>query len=409
MNEPMAFHLYSSSGAINIMTNISWPLMYNNITRTDLDKVIEYLSQENPKLTHGPLVMQFEREWSEWLGVKHSIMVNSGSSANDLTMIALRETYGPGEVIVPPLTWVSDISSVLRADLKPVFVDIDPHSLAMDSKRIIEAITPNTRAVFLTHVLGYNGLTEELLKELKTRNIPLIEDVCESHGATHNDKKVGSFGWASNFSFYYAHHMTTIEGGMISTDDADLYDKLRMLRSHGMVRESLNSETKKNYIEKYPDLNPDFIFAFPSHNMRSTELNALIGLEQLKRLDINNLARTKNLEQFLATLDPNVFQTEFKVEGSSNYAFTLVLREPDFVLRDKVEDLLKDAGIEFRRGLSGGGNQLRQPYLQSQSGLPSPESMKVTDHVHHYAWYVGNYPELKQSQIELLGQVLRKI
>jgi CDP-6-deoxy-D-xylo-4-hexulose-3-dehydrase len=383
--------------------------MYNNITRTDLDKVIEYLSQENPKLTHGPLVMQFEREWSEWLGVKHSIMVNSGSSANDLTMIALRETYGPGEVIVPPLTWVSDISSVLRADLKPVFVDIDPHSLAMDSKRIIEAITPNTRAVFLTHVLGYNGLTEELLKELKTRNIPLIEDVCESHGATHNDKKVGSFGWASNFSFYYAHHMTTIEGGMISTDDADLYDKLRMLRSHGMVRESLNSETKKNYIEKYPDLNPDFIFAFPSHNMRSTELNALIGLEQLKRLDINNLARTKNLEQFLATLDPNVFQTEFKVEGSSNYAFTLVLREPDFVLRDKVEDLLKDAGIEFRRGLSGGGNQLRQPYLQSQSGLPSPESMKVTDHVHHYAWYVGNYPELKQSQIELLGQVLRKI
>jgi len=391
------------------MTNISWPLMYNNITRTDLDKVIEYLSQDNPKLTHGPLVMQFEREWSEWLGVKHSVMVNSGSSANDLTMIALRETYGPGEVIVPPLTWVSDISSVLRAGLKPVFVDIDPHSLAMDPKRIIEAITPDTRAVFLTHVLGYNGLTEELLKELKTRNIPLIEDVCESHGATHNDKKVGSFGWASNFSFYYAHHMTTIEGGMISTDDADLYDKLRMLRSHGMVRESLNSETKKNYIEKYPDLNPDFIFAFPSHNMRSTELNALIGIEQLKRLDINNLARTKNLEQFLSTLDPNVFQTEFKVEGISNYAFTLVLREPDFVLRDKVEDLLKKAGIEFRRGLSGGGNQLRQPYLQSQSGLPSPESMKVTDHVHHYAWYVGNYPELKQSQIELLGQVLRKI
>jgi CDP-6-deoxy-D-xylo-4-hexulose-3-dehydrase len=391
------------------MTNISWPLMYNNITRTDLDKVIEYLNQDNPKLTHGPLVMQFEREWSEWLGVKHSVMVNSGSSANDLTMIALRETYGPGEVIVPPLTWVSDISSVLRADLKPVFVDIDPHSLAMDSKRIIEAITPNTRAVFLTHVLGYNGLTEELLKELKTRNIPLIEDVCESHGATHNNQKVGSFGWASNFSFYYAHHMTTIEGGMISTDDDDLYDMLRMLRSHGMVRESLNSETKKNYIEKYPDLNPDFIFAFPSHNMRSTELNALIGLEQLKRLDRNNLARTKNLKQFLDSLDSKVFQTEFKVEGSSNYAFTLVLREPDFVLRDKVEDLLKGAGIEFRRGLSGGGNQLRQPYLQSQSGLPSPESMKVTDHIHHYAWYVGNYPELKQSQIELLGQVLRKI
>lgn len=391
------------------MTNLSWPLMYNNVTRLDLDKVIEYLSQDNPKLTHGPLVMQFEREWSEWLGVKHSVMVNSGSSANDLTMIALRETYGPGEVIVPPLTWVSDISSVLRADLKPVFVDIDPHSLAMDSKKIIEAITPNTRAVFLTHVLGYNGLTEELLNELKTRNIPLIEDVCESHGATHNNQKVGSFSWASNFSFYYAHHMTTIEGGMISTNDDDLYDMLRMLRSHGMVRESLNSETKMSYIVNYPDLNPDFIFAYPSHNMRSTELNALIGLEQLKRLDRNNLARTKNLEHFLSVLDPDVFQTEFKVEGSSNYAFTLVLREPDFALRNKVEDLLKEVGIEFRRGLSGGGNQLRQPYLQNYPGLPTPESMEVADHVHHYAWYIGNYPELEKTQIEFLGQVLRKI
>jgi CDP-6-deoxy-D-xylo-4-hexulose-3-dehydrase len=391
------------------MTEISWPLMYNNITRSDLDKVIEYLSQDNPKLTHGPLVMQFEKEWSEWLGVKHSVMVNSGSSANDLTMIALRETYGPGEVIVPPLTWVSDISSVLRANLKPVFVDIDPHSLAMDSKRIIDAITPHTRAVFLTHVLGYNGLTDELLKELKTKNIPLIEDVCESHGATHNNQKVGSFGWASNFSFYYAHHMTTIEGGIVSTDDDDLYDMLRMLRSHGMVRESLNSVTKKNYLDKYPDLNPDFIFAFPSHNMRSTELNALIGIEQLKRLDRNNLARTRNLEQFLESLDTNVFQTEFKAEGSSNYAFTLVLREPNFVVRDKVEYLLKGAGIEFRRGLSGGGNQLRQPYLQKISGLPSPESMQRADHVHHYAWYIGNYPELKPEQINRLKNVLREI
>ena len=391
------------------MTEFNWPLMHNNVTRSDLDKMIEYLEQDDPKLTHGPLVKKFEEEWSKWLGVKHSVMLNSGSSANDLTMMAIRELKGSGEVIVPPLTWVSDISSVLRAGFQPVFVDIDPESLALDSKKVLEAITPRTRAVFLTHVLGFNGLTDELIRHLKDKKIPLIEDVCESHGATHNDKKVGTFGWASNFSFYYAHHMTTIEGGIISTDDDELYDMVRMMRSHGMVRESLNPQTKLDYLEKYPDLNPDFIFAFASHNMRSTELNALLGLEQLQRLDQNNLARTKNLKKFLSILDPEIFQTKFKIEGSSNYAFTLVLREPDMKVRDKVELTLSKAGIEFRRGLSGGGNQLRQPYLRSQGGIPSPETMPITDHVHHFAWYIGNYPELELEKILWLGKVLEGI
>ena len=140
--------------------------------------------------------------------------------------------------------------------------------------------------------------------ELARLNIPLIEDVCESHGATHDGKKLGSFGWASNFSFYYAHHLTTIEGGMICTDDAELYDLLRMLRSHGLVRESLRSETRQTFAKNYPDLNPDFIFAHYSHNMRPTELNGLLGLSQINRLDANVLKRRSNLEVFLSGLDP---------------------------------------------------------------------------------------------------------
>jgi CDP-6-deoxy-D-xylo-4-hexulose-3-dehydrase len=277
----------------------------------------------------------------------------------------------------------------------------------MDTQQVLNAITPETRAVFLTHILGYDGLTDELVSELEKLGIPLIEDVCESHGATHNGKKVGTFGWASNFSFYYAHHMTTIEGGIISTNDDRLYDMLRMLRSHGMVRESLDSQTKLDYVTKYPDLNPDFIFAFASHNMRSTELNGLLGLQQLQRLDENNLKRSRNLSLFLAELDPSVFQTDFNIQGNSNYAFTLVLKKPDFLIRNKVEELLTEAKIEFRRGLSGGGNQLRQPYLRKLSGLPKPESMPNTDHVHHYAWYIGNYPELGLDQIQRLGKILR--
>ena len=391
------------------MIDVVWPLMHNNITRSDLDKMIDYLKQDDPKLTQGPLVRAFEEQWSEWLGVKHSIMLNSGSSANDLTMMALKELKGSGEVIVPPLTWVSDVASIIKAGLTPVFVDIDPHSLAIDSDLILGAITPQTRAVFLTHVLGYNGLTNNLIEGLKKQNVLLIEDVCESHGATHDGKKVGSFGWASNFSFYYAHHMTTIEGGIISTNDSELYDILRMLRSHGMVRESLNNVTKNDYIKKYPDLNPDFIFAFASHNMRSTELNAVLGLEQLKRLDQNNINRTANLHKFLSVIDPLVFKTNFKLEGSSNYAFTLVLNEPDFVKRDKVESCLKSAGIEFRRGLSGGGNQLRQPYLRKIKGIPQPETFPNVEHIHHFSWYIGNFPDLNHDQIDWLGKILKSV
>jgi CDP-6-deoxy-D-xylo-4-hexulose-3-dehydrase len=192
--------------------NLNWPLMKNNFTRDDLAAVSEYLKQDDPILTHSKNVAAFEQEWNTWLGTGHSVMVNSGASANLLTMTALRELRGPGEVIVPPLTWVSDIATVLQCGLQPVFVDIDKHTLGMDTEQVLNAITKNTRAVFLTHILGYNALTPRMVDELAKRQIPLIEDACESHGATFNGRRVGSIGWASNFSFYYAHHMSTIEG-----------------------------------------------------------------------------------------------------------------------------------------------------------------------------------------------------
>lgn len=368
--------------------------MSKSLSREDLDLVIELLRQEDPQLTNGPRVREFEVAWSQWLGVNYSVMLNSGASANDLTMLALKELVGPSEIIVPALTWVSDVAAVLNAGHTPIFVDINPNTLGMATDLIVKAITSNTKAVFLTHVLGFNALTDELLNELRKRKILLIEDVCESHGATHSNKKAGTFGWASNFSFYYAHHMTTIEGGIISTDDFELYEVLRMMRSHGMVRESSRQETKEKYLLTYPDLNPDFIFAYPSHNMRPTEINALLGLSQLKRLDSQIIARTSNFEKFLSCIDQKIFKTDFESIGSSNYAFTLILKEPDFDLRGKVEKKLFEKGIEFRRGLAGGGNQLRQPYLRKKIGIVAPESLPNTDFVHHFGWYVGNYPGL---------------
>ena len=266
-------------------------------------------------------------------------------------------------MIVPPLTWVSDIASVIQCGFKPVFVDVDLNTLGMNTDKILAAITEQTRAVFLSHIQGFNALTDKLLIELENLDILLIEDVCESHGVTHNGTKAGCFGWMSNFSFYYAHHMTTIEGGMVSTNDKDTYHSLRMLRSHGMVREIGDVNLEKEWADAHSDLHPKFIFSYPSYNMRNTEIGAVLGLSQLKRLDQNNIRRTQNLLHFLTNIDGLKFQTDFKTDGSSNYAFNLILKHPDHDLAERVMRAMDANGIEYRRGSAGGGNQLRQPYL----------------------------------------------
>ena len=285
--------------------------MRNNILRKDLDAVIEHLKQDDPILTNGPKVREFEAAWSKWLGVKHSVFVNSGASANLLSMLILKLRHPEGgEVIVPPLTWVSDVASVIQNGFTPVFVDIDPHTLGMDTKKLINKITNKTRAVFLTHVQGFDALTDEMIQECSKRNIPIIEDVCESHGAKHNSNKLGSLGWISNFSFYYAHHMSTIEGGMICTNDDEVYQQVRMLRSHGMVREANDANVRADWQKKNSELNPDFIFAYPAYNVRGTEIGGILGIEQLKRLDEIVVRRTHNLMRFLSKIDTNKYRTE---------------------------------------------------------------------------------------------------
>ena len=386
----------------------TWPLMQDNITKGDRRALIHFLEKDEV-LTQSKQVEAFEKEWSDWLGVKYSVLVNSGASANLLSMHVLREVYGRGQVIVPALTWVSDIASIFQAGLKPVFVDINPQTLGLDSEKVLKHLGMNTIGVFLTHLLGFNALDTTLLQELKKRKIPLIEDCCEAHGATFKGRKVGTFGLMSNFSFYYAHHMTTIEGGMISTNDFKVYDMCRMMRSHGLLRESKDEALKKKMLLSQPSLNSQFVFMYPAYNVRSTELNAVLGRNQLKRLDANNKKRHKNFEIFLKHLNPSFYATDFKTEGSVNYAFAVVLQK---ALNAKersiaIEEALKENGVEFRRGLAGGGNQLRQPYLKRIS-LYSDNVWHYpnTEHVHWYGWYVGNYPDLKKERIVWLADVL---
>jgi len=387
---------------------LDWPLMENNITMEDLNVLIEFLKGQ-PRLTQSDNVLAFEKEWSEWLGVKYSVYVNSGASANLITIAALKHLYGTGEIIVPPLTWVSDIASVIQNGFTPVFVDINPRNLCMDDEQVIAKLSEKTKAVFITHVQGFNGLTDRLLRVLEERNIALIEDVCESHGATFKGKKLGAFGLISNFSFYFAHHMSTVEGGMVCTNNETIYEMIRMLRSHGMVRESTSDKIRQKYINEHPDLSPDFIFAYPAYNVRNTEIGAVLGRSQLKRLDENNVRRRKNLELFLENLDSNKYRTDFDLEGSCNYAFNLVIKEPNPEFRNRVEEAMRKAGVEFRRGSSGGGNQLRQPYLRGIVPEREYEKYPEIEHVHFYGYYIGNYPDLEETNILDLCSLLNAL
>ena len=392
------------------MRKFEHKLMFNNINQSDVDALIKFLKKNKKKIfTQSEQVKKFEEQWSKWLDVKYSVFVNSGASANLITILIIKILYGTGEIIVPTLTWISDIASVIQNNFKPVFVDINPRTLCMDENQIIKKITKKTKAVFLTHAQGFNGLSEKLLKILKKKKIILLEDVCESHGANFKKKKLGTFGLISNFSFYYAHHMSTIEGGMICTNNKKIYELAKILRSHGMLRESGNKKYEKKIQKRYPLLSSKFIFLYPAYNLRNNELSAVIGINQLKRLDANNLKRTKNFIIYLKNINNKIYRTDYEVKGSCNYAFPLVLKNNKIKHRDILEENLNKNKIEFRRGNAGGGNQLRQPYLKSFSKKIDFNQFKEVEHIHSYGYYIGNYPDLNRSKILKICKILNTI
>ena len=386
--------------------------MNNNYTNQDMTAVRNLLKNRNIILTQSKKVEEFEKKWSKWLKVKYSTFVNSGSSANYISISLLKvinKNKTKNEIIVPSLTWVSDVNSVIMNGFKPVFVDINLSNLSMNTKEVLKKINNKTLAVFITHAQGFNGLNDELINKLKQKKIHLIEDVCESHGAKFKNKKLGTYGLISNFSFYYAHHMSTIEGGMICTNNKKIYELSKILRSHGMVREAKNKKYEKKLINKYKDLSPQFIFLYSTLNFRNNEIAATFGINQLKNLDKNNQLRTKNFLLFLKNLDPKKYWINYDIHGSCNYAFPIILKTKNLKKRDYFEKQLLKNNIEFRRGNAGGGNQLRQPYLKDIIKLKNFKEFKNVELVHFFGYYIGNYPELKREKILKITQILNNI
>jgi CDP-4-dehydro-6-deoxyglucose reductase, E1 len=383
-----------------------WPLINDNITKQDKKVMSDFILNSN-RFTNGPKVKEFEDLWSDWLGVDHSIMVNSGASGNYISIAMVKELVGEGEVIVPPIGWVSDVSSVVQLGMTPVFVDVDMINFNITAENIKNAITPKTKAIVLVHTLGFNALTDEIVKIAKENNLILIEDCCEAHGAKFGDKRVGSIGDISLFSFYFGHHITTIEGGMICVNNPKLHDLAKLFRSHGMTREA-SPELQDHYKLTNPDLNPLFTFAVAGFNMRSSELNAVLGIEQMKRIDHNIERRRENLDIWLKNLNSSKFISSFKTWGNSSFALPLIMQS---IIRHKLDDvckILEDEKVEYRVGTAGGGNQARQPYLK-KFPYRVVGTLSQADYIHDYALYIGNHTDLNEEQIINLCKKLNNV
>ena len=386
------------------MSSYNFPLINYNIIESDKKALADFILNTN-RFTNGPKVREFEEAWSRWLGVKYSVMVGSGAASNYVTTSIVRELKGQtGEIIVPPIGWVSDVSSVINTGFTPVFVDVDLESMAMSVSNIEKAINKNTKAIVLVHALGFNGINDRLIELAREHDLLLIEDCCESHGATYKGNKVGSYGDMSCFSFYFGHHMTTIEGGMLCTNDKEIYEFAKMFRSHGMTREA-SKETHEKYAKD--DVNPLFTFAVPGYNMRSGEINAVLGLEQIKRLDENIEKRRANLNVWLKNLDDSLYYVGYDVNGNSSYALPLILNKGNERIQE-VCTILEREKVEYRLGTAGGGNQARQPYLERYN-YKVVGSLDTADYIHDYGLYIGNHPELSEDDIVYLCNRLNEV
>lgn len=386
----------------NKITTSYWPLMKESITFNDRLKMA-FFTLTTKKFTNGEKVKKFEQEWNEWLGSKHSLFVSSGSTANFLLIASVKELYGlkdGDKVLLPACTWVTNIGPIIQLGLQPIFCDINLYNFSFDldhARKI--AKNHEIKMVFVTHLLGLPGENEKL-KEIFPNAI-ILDDVCESHGCLdESGSKVGSNSIGATHSFYFGHHMSTIEGGMVSTNNSELYDLMRMKRSHGMARESLNFA---QYAKEHSDIDPQFLFITDGYNFRNHEIPAVLGSSQLKRLDASIEIRKENYKKFISILEkyPNIFHNLEYNENNSSFCFPFICKNKE--TRERLKSTFVFSDVEYRPVVSG--NLLRHPFL-SEFNI-EPESNNNVELVHKNGLYIGNNQFINDQHMDFLSKILR--
>lgn len=378
--------------------------MKETITLVDRLKMIKFILTTK-KFTNGEKVKLFESEWNKWLGSKYSLFVSSGSTANLLLLAAVKEKFNlkdGDKVLVPACTWVTNVSPVIQTGFKPIFADIDLTTFSFDTEKLkeIKKKHPDIKIIFITHLLGLEAEISKY-KEIFPDAL-ILEDVCESHGVRDTtNTKHGANSLGATFSFYFGHHMTTIEGGMVSTNDKDLYELMRLKRSHGLAREGSPDYFKK-YQEQYPDLPPSFLFMTEGYNLRNHEIPAILGISQLERLDKMIDIRKENYRKFLTIINNHgdKFYLPNPSETNSSFCFPFICKDPS--TRIKLLEEFTKHGIEYRPVVSG--NLLRHPFLKKfKIETKGPHNADI---LHDNGVYIGNNHFVNSENLEVLKGIL---
>lgn len=381
-------------------------LVKDTIDEQDIAHLIEWLSQKPaPRLTMGPKTREFEQKFSEWIGCKYSVFVNSGSSANLLMLYALKVmgNLRNDKVVVPALAWATDMAPVIQLGFEPLIVDCNMQNLAVDVGQL-ESIFKYHKpaAMILVSVLGLSPDMDKIVELCKKHGVELLEDNCESQGSEFNGVKLGNFGVMSSFSTYFGHTMSTIEGGMVCTNDKEVYNLLKMLRSHGWDRD-LDEESQRKLKDKWnvDDFSALYTFYEPGFNVRSTDLQAVIGINQLDKVDDMIDKRNENFYHFTDTMrsydkKKKVWRpTEHKDSFTASFCYPMIFQSK----KDKelaVKALLENE-VETRPLICG--SMGTQPFFVKRYGRH--ETMNATT-VDDCGIYVPNHPNMSKEEIEFI-------
>lgn len=377
-------------------------LVKDTIDFSDIKKLISWL-ETNPRLTKGKLTTEFEKKWSEWLGVKYSVFVNSGSSANlaAIYSLLLSGKLKNNKIVVPAVSWVTTVTPAIQLGMEPIMCECDIDNLGLDINHLKEIIkNDDPSVIILVHVLGFPNYMDEIIQLCKENNILLIEDTCESMGSKYNDKLLGTLGDLSTFSFYFGHHMSTIEGGMVSTDNEDLYHILLSIRSHGWDRDL--PEEKQEYLRKkynVDNFRSLYTFYYPGFNLRATDLQAFIGLGQLEKLDTIVTNRNKNYERYKNEIK-NYFWNISPPKNSfiSNFSFPIITKN----IKSLTEELIKN-NIECRPLICGSINE--HPFWYERYGKQNLPNSKL---VHEFGLYIPNNHQMTDDEISKVINIVNK-
>jgi CDP-6-deoxy-D-xylo-4-hexulose-3-dehydrase len=376
-------------------------LVSDTISKNDIEKLVTWMSQDDiPQLTKGPLTIKFQDDFSNFLGEDlRSCFINSGSSAILLSLLALKIKNNIKKVVVPSVSWATDLSSPMVLGLETILCDCNLQDLSLDLEKLEKIFEEESPEVcILVSVLGLVPDMERIMSLCKKYNVILLEDVCESLGSKYKGDYLGTFGLMSFFSFYYGHHISTIEGGMITTEDKNMHDILVSIRNHGWDRD-WSEDLKKEYREKYgiDSFSSMYAFYFPGLNLRSTDLQAFLGINQIEKIEPFSSVRNRNFLKYSELIKENYLNVNQR-DGDfvSNFAYPVVHSE-----RASIIAKIKEHNIEVRPLIAG--SMAKQPFA---TGVNKKYGTGNSDIIHEKGFYLPNHQDLSLEQVEFIASLV---